>query len=74
MLWITKAVYCQDYKIDLHFNDGKNGTVDLRDTILQNKRPIFQKLRDREHFKKFKVDMGYACMGERIRPCSRISL
>ena len=57
MLWITKAVYCQDYKIDLHFNDGKNGIVDLRDTILQDKRPIFQKLRDREHFKKFKVDM-----------------
>ena len=46
MLWITKAVYCQDYKIDLHFNDGKNGIVDLRDTILQDKRPIFQKLRD----------------------------
>ena len=57
MLWITKAIYCQDYKIDLRFNNGKGGIIDLRDTILQDKRPIFQELRDFERFKQFKVDM-----------------
>ena len=57
MLWITKAIYCQDYKIDLYFSNGEAGIVDLRDIILQDKRPIFQELRDVERFKQFKVDM-----------------
>ena len=56
MLSIINANYQDNYKISLEFNDHKNGTVDLKDFILNGKIKPFKELQDIEKFKKFKVD------------------
>jgi hypothetical protein len=56
MVSIIKAKYLKDYKIQLFFNDGRSGSVDLEDTITQDTRPIFNQLKDINIFKNFKVD------------------
>lgn len=57
MYWITQAHHEGDYRIHLRFNDGVEGVVDLRETILNDHRPIFQALRDPASFRAFRVDM-----------------
>jgi hypothetical protein len=56
MLSIINANYQDNYKISLEFNDHKNGTVDLKDFVLNGKIKPFKELQDIEKFKKFKVD------------------
>jgi hypothetical protein len=56
MLSITSANYQSDYKILLHFNDNKEGVVDLKDFILNGKIKPFKQLQDIEKFKTFQVD------------------
>jgi len=56
MLSVQKAEYVGDYKIHLIFNNGKEGTADLKKTILNDSRPIFSKLKDMHNFQEFKID------------------
>jgi len=56
MSGILKAEYEGDYNIHLVFNNGKEGTANLKRTIFEDKRPIFSKLKDEINFKNFKVD------------------
>lgn len=56
MISIIKARYLSDYRIQLFFSDGRSGTVDLKDTITQDSRPIFNQLKDISIFKNFKVE------------------
>ena len=56
MLSIVNANYQDNYKISLEFNDHKNGTVDLKDLVLNGKIKPFKQLQDIEKFKNFKVD------------------
>jgi hypothetical protein len=56
MKWITDAKHIDSYKIWLKFNDKTEGVIDLESTIVNDRRKIFKALRDRESFKKFKVD------------------
>jgi hypothetical protein len=51
---LTKAEYLEDYKIHLTFDDGKSGVVDFSQFI--NQGGIFEKLREIEHFKKFRIN------------------
>ncbi len=51
LIWITKAEYLSDYKINLVFNNGFQGVVDLENS-LENK--LFAPLRDKAYFKTFK--------------------
>lgn len=55
MLSIKEAEYAGEYNIHLIFNNGKEGTVSLKKTIFEDKRPIFSKLKDKTNFKNFKV-------------------
>ncbi|MDA0902140.1 MAG: DUF2442 domain-containing protein [Proteobacteria bacterium] len=57
MHYITQAQYIKDYQIAVTFNDNKQGIIDLQNTIAKDKRAIFQELRDKKKFTKFKVDM-----------------
>ncbi len=57
MIWVEEAKYLQDYSIWIKFNDGSAGTVDLRETIFGDHRPIFLELKDIEKFKRFRVDL-----------------
>lgn len=56
MLSISNANYQNEYKILLHFNDDKQGIVDLEDFVLSGKIKPFKQLQDLEKFKNFKVD------------------
>lgn len=57
MVWVTKAKYIAEYKLWLKFNDGREGIIDLKDLVLNDKRDIFKQLKNLDLFKKFKVDM-----------------
>ena len=51
--WIKRADYISDYKIEIEFNNGKIGCVDLKNQLQE---PIFQPLREIEYFKNFKLN------------------
>lgn len=57
MVWVTHATYIGDYCLHVTFSDGTEGNVDLKETIFNDPRRLFQELRDIERFKKFRVDM-----------------
>lgn len=56
MHYVTHAKHLQDYKIEIAFDDNKQGVIDLRDVIYNDKRAIFQELRDVEKFKQIRLD------------------
>ncbi len=51
LIWVIQAEYLSDYKIQLVFNDGFKGVADLKDSL---KGGVFEPLKDKEYFKKFK--------------------
>jgi hypothetical protein len=55
ILEVIKSEYISDYKIKLLFNNGETKIVDLKSTIFNDHRKIFEPLRDIEYFKKFKI-------------------
>ena len=56
MISILHATYLSDYRIQLDFNNGRSGEVDLKEVITHDHRPIFKELKDINAFKKFKVE------------------
>lgn len=52
-LHVTKAVYIGDYKVEVTFNNGHKGVVDLSG-ILHG--PVFNPLKDKAFFSQLKVD------------------
>lgn len=50
MIRIEKARYVSDYKLWLHFSDGVEGEVDLRDELDGE---VFEPLKDTMNFKNF---------------------
>lgn len=53
LIKVVDAKYIKDYKIDLTFNDGIRGTVDLKDCF---RGPVFEPLKDPEYFKNFSLN------------------
>jgi hypothetical protein len=53
LVWITKADYVKDYKIELTFNNGLICVVDLEDNMNSN---LFKPLKNKDYFKKFTLD------------------
>ncbi|MCD4747261.1 MAG: DUF2442 domain-containing protein [Bacteroidales bacterium] len=51
LLKVTNAKYINEYKIELFFNDGFNGIVDLENSI---KGDVFKPLKNIDYFKSFK--------------------
>jgi uncharacterized protein DUF2442 len=56
MIWVVAASYDGDYRIWIEFNDGTRGIVDLQETIFNDSRPIFAALREKELFRRFRVE------------------
>ena len=56
MVLIRAADYVEDYKIHVTFSSGESGTIDFREVIYNDKRPIFRELNDIAKFRQFKVD------------------
>jgi len=61
LLQVKNAYYLHDYKLHVQFNDGIKGDIDLKETIFEDNRSIFQQLRGIEQFKKFKVALNTVC-------------
>jgi hypothetical protein len=53
---VTGARYVKDYEIELHFEDGASGTVDLEHHMEHG--TILEQLRDKDLFQNFKVEYG----------------
>ena len=53
LLKVINAKYIDNYKLQLSFNDGVKGVVDLREKIFTDHRSIFKPLQEVEFFKKF---------------------
>jgi hypothetical protein len=56
MLAVNEAHYAGNYCIRIAFNNGRQGVANLKETIFNDKRPIFSQLKDEAHFKDFKVE------------------
>ena len=50
---VIEAKYQGEYRIWLKFNDGAEGTVDLRDRLFGE---MFEPLKDQKKFQSFRVD------------------
>ena len=50
---VKDAKYLEDYKIEVEFNDGKKGVVDLSDELYGE---VFKPLKDKNLFSKIKID------------------
>jgi hypothetical protein len=53
ILQITEAKYLTDYKVQVSFNDGKEGVADLSDVL---RGPVFNPLKDKKLFAQLRVD------------------
>ncbi len=51
-IWVTNAEYVKGYELEIHFNDGSSGCIDLEGYL---DKPIFEPLNDVEFFRKFKL-------------------
>jgi len=56
MIEVKKAEYAGNYNLNISFNNGRIGTVDLEQTVFNDHRPIFSKLKEKSNFKNFKVE------------------
>jgi hypothetical protein len=50
---VIEAKYISEFRIWLKFNDGSEGTVDLKDRLFGE---MFEPLKDKEKFKSFRID------------------
>ncbi len=53
ILHVTATKYLQGYKVHLVFNDGRQGTADLSDSL---DGPVFEPLKDKKYFAQLKLD------------------
>lgn len=61
---IKEARHIEGYKIELHFEDGKKGVVDLQSYI--KKGGLFSRFADIEYFKSFHInnELGALCWAD----------
>lgn len=59
---IIKAVYIEDYKINLTFENGKKGIVNLKQYVGSSE--VFSKFSDMEYFKSFNIEDGILTWGK----------
>jgi hypothetical protein len=55
ILNVIDAKYIGSYKIDLKFSNGQQYNVDLEPVLSNEKREIFQQLKDPEYFQKYEI-------------------
>ena len=53
LIHVVKAKYVDGYRIEVAFNDGRQGVADLTEAL---RGPVFEKLKDVSEFKRFLLD------------------
>ncbi len=61
ILEVIKAEYVAEYKIKVWFNNGETKITDLKSTIWNDRRKIFEPLRNIEFFKSFNLQLDTVC-------------
>ena len=61
---IEKATYTEGYKVELQFNDKTTQIVDFENFLVKHPHPVYDKYRDIQLFKKFKIESGNIVWGE----------
>ena len=56
LISIIQAEYLNNYKVKLQFDNGEKGIIDLKETIFNDHRKIFNPLRNIDFFKSFTLD------------------
>lgn len=57
MIWLVDAHYIRDYKVFVHFNDGKQGEVNLECYIKsKGEQTVFFPLKNVDNFKTVRFD------------------
>jgi hypothetical protein len=60
---VVEAVYEEDYKVRVLFNDGTSQTVDFGPFLIEHPHPQYNKYRNLELFKGFSIEMGNLVWG-----------
>lgn len=63
-LAITRAEYVAGYQIRLTFNDGRRRVVDFESFLAKARNPDTTDYRDREKFKRFRIEDGDLVWGD----------
>jgi len=53
IVWVVKAKYVKDYKINVTFNTGAEGIVDFEGAF---NLPVYEPLKEMDYFKSFKLN------------------
>ena len=57
-LTLTEFEPLDGYRLQLSFNDGRTGTIDLASTVTTDSRPVFAPLRDLAVFRQVRLEHG----------------
>ena len=61
---VKKAIYLNDYRIAISFNNGKQTTVDFKPFLDTINNGFLKKYKNTEHFKKFNIEDGNVVWGK----------
>jgi hypothetical protein len=64
LIKIEKAVYLNNYRVELLFNDGKIEIIDLDEFLKKSSNPQTRKYLNKEFFRKFKIVTGDLVWGD----------
>ena len=59
LLHITSAKHIENYKVEISFNNGKQGIADLKTAL---KGPVFEPLKHKDKFAEFVVDAEFGTL------------
>ena len=63
-IFIKEVNYLNEFKLEIHFNDGKIQTVDFCNFLNTHDHPQFNKYKKEENFKKYKIENGNVVWGK----------
>jgi Protein of unknown function (DUF2442) len=61
---VVGATYLNEYKLVISFNDETKQVVDFGKFLKHHNHPVFDKYKDIQYFKSFKIDSGNVVWGE----------
>ncbi len=64
MLSIVETKYLTDYQVEVFFDDGLKGTVDLKNFVFDKNCGVFKRLQNQEQFKNFTIENDTIAWGE----------
>ena len=66
LLQVDRADYLDDYNLFIKFNDGIEGSINLKETIFNDSRKIFEYLREVDNFKDFQISLNTICWSNNL--------